>query len=135
MCTELDPLGPYSRLVAAVLRVSELAVMSTVRLRRIHVNTERHRRGGGSLEERVQAMVRDAVSHLSDRITRIEVHLSDENSERSGDKDKRCMLAARVGGLRPIAVTHQAETLALAIDGAAEKLERTLESTLGRLSS
>ncbi|NLG75735.1 MAG: hypothetical protein GX535_05830 [Xanthomonadaceae bacterium] len=101
----------------------------------IHVNTDRHIRGGGNLQERVQAMVRDAVSHLSDRITRIEVHLSDENSEKSGDKDKRCMLEARVGGLRPIAVTHQAETLALAIDGAAEKLERTLESTLGRLSS
>ncbi len=101
----------------------------------IQVNTDRHIQGGENLHERVQAMVADAVSHLSDRITRIEVHLSDENSDKGGDRDKRCMLEARVGGLKPIAVTHQAETLALAIDGAAEKLERALENALGKLSS
>lgn len=101
----------------------------------IQVNTDRHIQGGENLHERVQAMVADAVSHLRDRITRIEVHLSDENSDKGGDRDKRCMLEARVGGLKPIAVTHQAETLALAIDGAAEKLERALENALGKLSS
>ncbi|SRR5690606_10767913 len=101
----------------------------------IQVNTDRHIQGGENLHERVQAMVADAVSHLRDRITRIEVHLSDENSDKGGDRDKRCVLEARVGGLKPIAVTHQAETLALAIDGAAEKLERALENALGKLSS
>jgi ribosome-associated translation inhibitor RaiA len=105
------------------------------RLMQIQVNTDRHIQGGENLQERVQAMVEDAVSHLRDRITRIEVHLSDENSDKGGDKDKRCMLEARVGGMQPIAVTHQAETLALAIDGAAEKLERALGNALGKLSS
>jgi ribosome-associated translation inhibitor RaiA len=80
-------------------------------------------------------MVEGAISHLRDRITRIEVHLSDENSDKGGDKDKRCMLEARLSGLQPIAVTHQAETVALAIDGAAEKLERAIGSALGKLNS
>ncbi len=101
----------------------------------IQVNTDRHIQGGENLQERVQTMVEDAVSHLSDRITRIEVHLSDENSDKGGDKDKRCMLEARVAGIQPIAVTHQAETLALAIDGATEKLQRALETALGKLNS
>lgn len=101
----------------------------------IQVNTDRHIQGGEDLHERVQGMVEDAVSHLRERITRIEVHLSDENSDKGGDKDKRCMLEARLRGMQPIAVTHQAETLALAIDGAAEKLERALGSALGKLSS
>lgn len=100
----------------------------------IQVNTDRNIQGGESLHERVQAMVADAVSHMSDRITRIEVHLSDENSDKGGDKDKRCMIEARLAGLQPVAVTHQAESLALAIDGAAEKLERALETTLGKLN-
>jgi ribosome-associated translation inhibitor RaiA len=101
----------------------------------IHVNTDRHIQGGEDLHERVQQMVEGAISHLRDRITRIEVHLSDENSDKGGDKDKRCMLEARMSGLQPIAVTHQAETVALAIDGAAEKLERAIGSALGKLNS
>jgi ribosome-associated translation inhibitor RaiA len=101
----------------------------------IHVNTDRHIQGGEDLHERVQQMVEGAISHLRDRITRIEVHLSDENSDKGGDKDKRCMLEARLSGLQPIAVTHQAETVALAIDGAAEKLERAIGSALGKLNS
>ncbi len=101
----------------------------------IQVNTDRHIQGGEELHERVQQMVEGAVSHLRDRITRIEVHLSDENSDKGGDNDKRCVLEARLRGLQPIAVTHQAETVALAIDGAAEKLERALSSAVGKLSS
>jgi ribosome-associated translation inhibitor RaiA len=99
----------------------------------IHVNTDRHIHGGEDLHERVQGMVQDAISHLGDRITRIEVHLSDENSDKRGENDKRCMLEARLAGMQPLAVTHQAETLAQAIDGAAEKLERALEHALGKL--
>jgi ribosome-associated translation inhibitor RaiA len=98
----------------------------------IHVNTDRHIHGGEDLHERVQGMVHAAVSHLRDRITRIEVHLSDENSKKSSDHDKRCVLEARLAGMQPLAVTHQAETVAKAIDGAAVKLERALEHALGK---
>ena len=101
----------------------------------IQVNTDRHIHGGEDLRERVQGMVEGAVSHMSDRITRIEVHLSDENSDKGGDHDKRCLLEARMSGMQPIAVTHQAETLAMAIDGAAEKLERALGHAIGKSKS
>ena len=43
-------------------------------------------------------------------------------------------MEARLGGLEPIVVTHTAQTLPDAIDGAAVKLQKTLHSTLGRLS-
>ena len=55
------------------------------------------------------------MAHLSDRITRIEVHLSDENSLKGGDHDKRCMLEARIAGMQPLAVTHLAESLVAAV--------------------
>jgi ribosome-associated translation inhibitor RaiA len=98
----------------------------------IQVNTDRHIHGGEDLHERVQIMVADAISHLKERITRIEVHLSDENSLKHGEHDKRCMLEARLRGLQPIAVTHQAETLTLAIDGATEKLGRAIGHAVGK---
>ena len=99
----------------------------------IQVNTDNHINGTEDLIRRVQEMVEGAVSNFADRITRIEAHLSDENAAKGGEHDKRCMLEARLNGLQPIAVTHQAESMQLAIDGAAEKLEHAIGHTLGRL--
>jgi ribosome-associated translation inhibitor RaiA len=72
-------------------------------------------------------------STASDRITRVEVHLSDQNGDKSGQDDKRCMLEARLEGRQPTVVTHHAASLDEAVDGAADKLKRFLESTLERL--
>ena len=76
----------------------------------------------------------DAVAHFADRITRVEVHLNDVNGDKHSANDKRCMLEARVAGLKPIAVTHQAAHMAEALHGAAEKLERALSHAVDRLN-
>ena len=99
----------------------------------ILVNSDHRITGTEALTERVEGIVADAVGHFADRITRIEVHLNDVNGDKQGDNDKRCMLEARVGGLKPIAVTHQAAHMAEALHGAAEKLERALSHALERL--
>jgi ribosome-associated translation inhibitor RaiA len=100
----------------------------------IQVNTDRNVQGGEDLAIRIQQIISDSVDHLSDRITRIEAHLSDENSNKGGANDKRCLLEARLAGLPPIAVKHSAESMAMAVDGAAEKLRTALGRTLGRLA-
>lgn len=99
----------------------------------IQVNTGPDVHGGEDLIRRVREIVEGAVHKFADRITRIEAHLSDENSAKGGADDKRCVLEARLSGLPPIAVTHQAETMQLAIDGAAEKLEKAIGRQIGRL--
>ena len=43
------------------------------------------------------------------------------------------MMEARLGGLKPIAVSHEAPTLTEAIHMAADKLERAVARTLGKL--
>jgi ribosome-associated translation inhibitor RaiA len=63
----------------------------------------------------------------------VEVHLSDENGAKSGQQDQRCMLEARLEGRQPVSVTDHAATLEQAVDGAAHKLARLLDSRLGRL--
>jgi ribosome-associated translation inhibitor RaiA len=70
---------------------------------------------------------------MSDLITRVEVHLTDESGPKSGKNDKRCMMEARLEGRQPIAVTDEAATVELAVDGAADKLARLIEHTLGKL--
>lgn len=74
----------------------------------------------------------DTLAHLSERISRIEVHLADEDGHKHGEDDVRCTMEARVEGRQPTAVKHHASSVEEAVDGAAEKLRRSLERKLGR---
>ena len=100
----------------------------------IQINTDRNIEGREALAARVSGVVESTLSRFSNHITRVEVHLSDENSDKKGGNDHmRCLMEARLEGRQPVAVTHQAATLDQAVDGAADKLIRLIESTLGRL--
>ncbi len=100
----------------------------------IQVNSDHHITGDERMNEIVTSIVTDAVGRYADRITRVEVHLSDVNAAKHGERDKRCMMEARIGGLAPIAVTNEADSLELAMEGAAEKLERAIGRVLGKLA-
>lgn len=99
----------------------------------IQINTDHNIEGHEALAAQVNSVVESALGRFSNQITRVEVHLRDENSHKSGQDDKRCMMEARLEGRQPIAVTHQAATLEQAIGGAANKLAKSIENTLGRL--
>ena len=98
----------------------------------IQINTDHNIEGHEALGTQVSGVVESALSRVSYHITRVEVHLSDENGDKQGENDKRCMMEARLKGRQPIAVTHQVATLDQAVNGAADKLTRLIESTLGR---
>jgi len=100
---------------------------------KVLINTDHNIGGHEVLAAQVSGVVKNALSRLSDHITRVEVHLSDDNGNKSGSNDKRCVMEARLEGRQPIAVTDQAATLDQAVDGAANKLTRLIEHTLGRL--
>lgn len=99
----------------------------------IQVNTDDNVEGREALAARVEAEIAHTLDRFGDQITRVEVHLSDEDSDKSGSNDKRCLMEARLAGRQPVAVTNTAGSLDEACSGAAEKLKRSLESTLGRL--
>jgi ribosome-associated translation inhibitor RaiA len=100
---------------------------------KILINTDRNIQGDERLGEYVEGVVADVLDRFRDRISRVEVHLSDVNAGKSGEDDKRCMMEARLEGRAPTAVTHQAGTVREAVSGAAEKLERAIDRVLGRL--
>ena len=99
----------------------------------IQVNSDHNIDGDEAVSQHVTHVVERALGRHSENITRVEVHLSDEKNSKSEHHDKRCMMEARLQGRAPVSVSHHAETLHQAIDGAAEKMVRVIDSTLGRL--
>lgn len=99
----------------------------------IHINTDRNIDGRQALAAHISSEIEQALSRFNEHITRVEVHLSDENSDKKGGKDGlKCVMEARLDGRQPLAVTHQATTLEQAFSGAINKLSRLIESTIGR---
>lgn len=101
----------------------------------IQINTDHHIDGNEALSAHVEAVVESAMRHLKEQLTRVEVHLEDENGGKAGIDDKRCMMEARLRSHQPVAVSHHAGSVHEAVDGAARKLRVSLEAVLGRLDA
>jgi hypothetical protein len=99
----------------------------------IEINTDPHIQGRADVAASVEAIVDTGLGYFRERLSRVEVHLADENSDKGGDADVRCSLEARIEGMKPVGVTHHAATLQEAVEGATQRMESLLEKTLGRL--
>jgi ribosome-associated translation inhibitor RaiA len=99
----------------------------------VQLNTDSNVQGADSLAGWVEGELTQKLSRFQDQITRIEVHLSDLNAQRTTGNDKRCVMEARLAGRQPVAVDHQAANVADAVRGATTKLLRALDTALGRV--
>jgi len=80
--------------------------------------------------------VEKQLGHLMDRLTRVEVHLRDDNSAaKSSNDDKRCVMEARIAGRRPLAVEHSGGDMYKVIDETAGKLSRAVKNDIARSSA
>jgi len=101
----------------------------------IQVNSDNHIESSIRLEEWVRTTVESTLERYEEDLTRVEVHIRDENGEKPGPHDIRCQMEARPKGHQPISVTHKADSLDQAVDGAAVKLDHALEHLFGKLRS
>jgi ribosome-associated translation inhibitor RaiA len=101
----------------------------------IQVNSDNHIESSIRLEEWVRTTVESTLDRYEEDLTRIEVHIRDENGDKPGPHDIRCQMEARPKGHQPISVTHKADSLDQAVEGAAVKLDHALEHLFGKLRS
>lgn len=80
----------------------------------------------------VTARVEHALAHYASHISRVEVHLADDNGGKHGANDKRCTIEARVEGLKPLAASHHADSVHDAVEGAAKKLAHAVDHAIGK---
>jgi ribosome-associated translation inhibitor RaiA len=100
----------------------------------IQVRTDNNINGSAKMIEGVEADLTDALSRFGNQITRVEVHFRDVNGPKSVGDDKSCLLEARLAGRQPVVVSHEGASLRQAIDGAIDKLQRSLDHQLGKLN-
>src|SRR4051812_621449 len=98
----------------------------------IKLNTNEGVRGDEAMAQRVEAEIGDALGHFEERLTAVEVYLSDANGDKHGPDDKTCVIEARPAGHRAVAASHQAETHEEALSVAAEKMSHRLEHELAK---
>jgi ribosome-associated translation inhibitor RaiA len=101
----------------------------------IQVHSDNNIAGSVRLVDWVSASVASRLERFDEELTRIVVHLHDDNGSKAGAQDKRCQIEARPKGLQPVSVTHKAESLEHAIDGSIEKLHSALDHQFGKMRS
>lgn len=101
----------------------------------VQVNTANNIEGRDALTQSIEEDVRHRLSRFEGRLTRVEVHVGDENGERNEGDDKRCVIEARPAGLGPVTVTEQAGSIDQATAGALNKLSSALDRTFGKLTN
>ncbi|MFZ3024250.1 HPF/RaiA family ribosome-associated protein [Pseudomonas sp.] len=99
----------------------------------IQVHSDNHIEGSARLVEWVSASVSSKLDRFDEELTRVIVHLHDDNAGKAGADDKRCQIEARPKGQQPVSVTHKAESLDFAVDGAIDKLNHALSHQFGKL--
>jgi hypothetical protein len=97
------------------------------------VNGDDHICCDEELIRRIEGVMEGTLARYSDRVFRVEVHLSDLGSAKPGDRDKVCSLEARITGGAAVVAKHEAATLTEAIHDAADKLKRFVASEIRRL--
>jgi ribosome-associated translation inhibitor RaiA len=99
----------------------------------IQFNTDHNLKASEEFTAPLIVSITDKLKRFRDQITRVEVYLSDENGNKGGLNDKKCVLEARLEGRSPTVVTHHANTHEQAFEGAIDKLKSSLDTIIGRL--
>jgi len=101
----------------------------------VQINTDKNVKGSEEFIESSKSSIDAQLERYKEMITRVEVHFSDEDGNKDGINSKRCMIEARLEGKQPIAVKNMADTNELALLGALDKLNSSLNTIVGRMKT
>ena len=99
----------------------------------IQINTDKNVEGNERLTKFYTTELQNELARFDDKITRIEVHFGDENSEKFSTHDKRCLIEVRLAKKQPLAVTDFADIVEKSFYGALEKVKKVLDTTYEKM--
>ena len=98
----------------------------------VQFNSDSSVMGTQNVAERIETQVREKIARFEDRLTRLEIHVRDENGAKGGSDDKACTIEARPRGEAPVSVTAHAADVDAASRQAATKLVKLLDHQFGK---
>ncbi len=84
--------------------------------------------------EFIETRINEVLQPFENHLTRVEVHVKDQNADKGGI-DQRCMMEARLRGRDPIATEAIAAEPAEAVRQALDKLKHALRHRIGKLNA
>lgn len=102
---------------------------------KIQFNTDKNIEGTAALETFVSEKISRGLKHFVDKITRIEVHLSDQNADKEGPDDIQCKIEARIEGKQPVMVVSKSESKEKVLDEAVDKMKARLGSIMEKMKN
>lgn len=99
----------------------------------IQLNADKNLTIHSEYESQITEKLNKDLERYREHISRVEVHLSDENGSKAGLNDKKCLLEARFEGKQPIVASDLGDTYDLALKGATEKLKNALKTVVSKL--
>ena len=99
----------------------------------VQLNTDKNIEGTARLESFVSEKISHGLKHFAENITRVEVHLSDQNGEKEGSDDIHCKIEARLEGIQPAIVVGKSGSTEKALDEAIDKMKAKLGTIMGKI--
>jgi hypothetical protein len=100
----------------------------------IQINTDNQIDSDSERDTRLEEQIRQRLARFEERITHVEVHVSDINGPRGGGADLRASLEARINGMQPVAVVDNGPDVDRAVLGAAKKAATALDRQIGKVT-
>lgn len=101
----------------------------------VQFNTDKSIEAEERHQEYFSSQISEALTRFDNHITRVEVHLKDENGKKVGHEDKTCELEVRLKGKQPIAVTSHADSISKAVTFATDKALAAVTTIVGKSQS
>lgn len=101
----------------------------------VQINTDKNIEGHKRMNDFFEEEIRKDLGRFDELVTRVEVHLEDENGNKAGKDDKKCVIEAKIGNKNPIAVTSHSEAPEKAFYDALHKIKRTLSKEKEKIKS
>lgn len=99
---------------------------------KITVNSDSSIAMNASLAKRIMGEAAEVLDRFSDRLTRVEIHLTDVDGGKTGKVDKRCLVEVRATRIQPLVASAHGKELPAAVREAMGKILRALNSALGK---
>jgi len=111
------------------------SIISKIDNMQLQFNTDKNIQGTDTLKTIVSEKINHGLKHFANKITRIEVHLSDQNADKAGPEDIQCKIEARIKGMQPLMVASANDSKEKAVDDAVDKMKASLRTVLGKLKN